>query len=56
MLSYPDEQRPSHQLEVGALQRETWTSTSSGWRLKSVEEWKVLYLLKDEWTRYSETE
>ena len=41
------EQGNSHQLDVGALQRETWTETPSGWRLKSVEEWKVLYLLKD---------
>src|SRR6266496_3831953 len=41
------EQGESHRLDVGALQRETWTETTSGWRLKSVEEWKVLYLVKD---------
>ena len=41
------EQGKSHRLDVGALQRETWTKTPSGWRLKSVEEWKVLYLLRD---------
>jgi hypothetical protein len=45
--SFNDEKGTSHQLDVGALQRETWTRTSSGWRLKSVEEWKVLYLLND---------
>src|SRR6266545_7451728 len=31
------EQGKSHRLDVGALQRETWTETPSGWRLKSVE-------------------
>jgi hypothetical protein len=36
-----------HILDVGALQREMWTPTPSGWRLKSVEEWKVLYVLQD---------
>lgn len=45
--TFNDEKGTSHQLDVGALQRETWTKTSTGWRLKSVEEWKVLYLLKD---------
>jgi hypothetical protein len=45
--AFNDEQGKSHQLDVGALQRETWTRTPSGWRLKSVQEWKVLYLLKD---------
>ena len=45
--TFNDEQGKPHQLDVGALQRETWTKTQSGWRLKVVEEWKVLYLLKD---------
>lgn len=45
--TFNDERGKSHQLDVGALQRETWTKTPSGWKLKSVEEWKVLYLLKD---------
>lgn len=44
---FNDEQGKSHQLDVGALQRETWTRTPNGWRLKAVEEWKVLYVLKD---------
>jgi hypothetical protein len=42
-----EEQGEPHRLDVGALQRETWTRTPAGWRLKSVEEWKVLYVLKD---------
>ncbi len=45
--TFNDEQGKAHRLDVGALQRETWTKTPSGWKLKSVEEWKVLYLLKD---------
>jgi hypothetical protein len=45
--TYDDKQGKAHRLDVGALQRETWTKTANGWRLKSVEEWKVLYLLKD---------
>ncbi len=45
--TFNDEQGKPHQLDVGALQREIWTKTSSGWRLKRVEEWKVLHLLKD---------
>jgi hypothetical protein len=45
--TFNDEQGKPHQLDVGALQRETWTKTPGGWRLKTVEEWKVLYLLKD---------
>ena len=45
--TFKDEQGQSHRLDVGALQRETWTKVPTGWMLKSVEEWKVLYLLKD---------
>ena len=45
--AFKDEQGKTHRLDVGALQRETWTKTSGGWRLKAVEEWRVLYLLKD---------
>jgi hypothetical protein len=45
--TFTDEKGNTHRLDVGALQRETWTRTPDGWRLKSVEEWKVLYLLKD---------
>jgi hypothetical protein len=45
--TFNDEQGKAHRLDVGALQRETWTKTPSGWKLKSVQEWKVLYLLKD---------
>jgi hypothetical protein len=45
--TFNDEQGKTHRLDVGALQRETWTKTPSGWKLKSVQEWKVLYLLKD---------
>ena len=33
-----------HRLNVGALQRETWEPTDKGWRLKRVQEWKVLYV------------
>jgi len=42
-----DEQGQPHELDVGALQREIWTKTRNGWKLRRVEEWKVLYLLKD---------
>ena len=45
--TFIDEQGNGHRLDIGALQRETWTRTPDGWKLKSVEEWKVLYLLKD---------
>ncbi len=45
--TFSDDQGKTHRLDVGALQRETWTKTPSGLKLKSVEEWKVLYLLKD---------
>jgi len=34
-------------LDVGALQRETWERTAAGWKLKRVQEWKVLYLRKN---------
>jgi len=44
---FTDEQRKPHRLDVDALQRETWTKTPSGWMLKSVQEWKVLYVLQD---------
>ena len=33
-------------LKVGALQRETWEQTADGWKLKRVQEWKVLYVHK----------
>jgi len=36
----------AHCLDVGALQRETWEKTGRVWRLKRVQEWKVLYLRK----------
>lgn len=45
--TFNDEQGKPHRLDVGALQRETWTRTPVGWLLKSVEEWKVLYVLRD---------
>jgi hypothetical protein len=45
--TFHDEKDTAHRLDVGALQLETWTKTPSGWKLKSVEERKVLYLLKD---------
>ena len=45
--AFKDEQGRPHRLDVGALQRETWTKTPVGWRLKAVEEWRVLYVLKD---------
>ena len=45
--TFKDEKGEPHRLDVGALQRETWTRTPGGWRLKAVEEWKVLYVLKD---------
>ena len=35
-----------HRLDVGVLQRETWERTAEGWKLKRVEEWKLLYLNK----------
>jgi len=44
--TFSDEQG-QHRLDVGALQRETWTRTPGGWRLKSAQEWKVLYVLRD---------
>src|SRR6266542_7060955 len=40
--TFSDDQGKTHRLDVGALQRETWTKTPSGLKLKSVEEWKVL--------------
>ena len=40
-------QHEEHQLDVGAIQRETWTKTPDGMRLKLVEEKEVLYLRKD---------
>lgn len=45
--TFHDENAQAHRLDVGALQRETWTKTPAGWRLKCVEEWKVLYLRKE---------
>jgi hypothetical protein len=36
-----------HELDVGAIQRETWKNTPDGMRLKLVEEKEVLYLRKD---------
>jgi hypothetical protein len=45
--AFNDENGVAHRLDVGALQRETWTKIPSGWRLKCVEEWKVLYLRKE---------
>jgi hypothetical protein len=44
--TFRDEQG-EHQLDVGAIQRETWTKTLDGMRLKLVEEKEVLYLRKD---------
>ncbi len=45
--TFNDVHGKTHRLDVGALQRETWTRTTGSWKLKFVEEWKVLYLLKD---------
>jgi hypothetical protein len=44
--TFRDEQG-ERQLDVGAIQRETWTKTPDGMRLKLVEEKEVLYLRKD---------
>jgi len=45
--AFKDAQSTPHRLDVAALQRETWTKTTDGWMLKSVQEWKVLYVLQD---------
>jgi hypothetical protein len=45
--TFMDEQGKEHQLDVGAMQRETWTKTPDGLRLKLVEEKEVLYLRRD---------
>jgi hypothetical protein len=45
--AFNDEQGVSHQLDVGAIQRETWVKTADGWRLQRVEEMELLYALKD---------
>lgn len=45
--AFDDEQGTSHQLDVGAIQRETWVKTSGGWRLQQVEEMDLLYALRD---------
>jgi len=44
--TFTDERGQPHRLEVGALQRETWERGPNGWRLKAVQEWKLLYLRK----------
>jgi hypothetical protein len=44
--TFTDDKGQPHRLEVGALQRETWEQGSDGWRLKAVQEWKLLYLRK----------
>jgi len=44
--TFTDEKGQKHRLDVGALQRETWELSSEGWRLKGVQEWKLLYLRK----------
>lgn len=44
--TFVDEKRQQRRLEVGALQRETWERRGDRWRLKAVQEWKVLYLRK----------
>src|SRR6185503_754943 len=45
--TFEDAQGMEHQLDVGAIQRETWTKTPDGLRLKLVEEREVLYLRQD---------
>jgi hypothetical protein len=47
LRTFKDEQEKEHQLEVGAIQRETWTKTPDGMRLKLVQEKEVLYLRQD---------
>ena len=44
--TFTDEKGQKRRLDVGALQHETWERSSDGWRLKGVQEWKVLYLKK----------
>jgi len=46
--TFVDEQRQTHQLDVGAVQREVWTKTRDGMRLKFVEEKELLYLKQDD--------
>lgn len=36
-----------HRLDVGAVQLETWERSAEGWKLKSVQEKELLYLLRD---------
>lgn len=45
--TFKDEQGKEHQLDVGAIQRETWTRAPDGMRLKLVEEKELLYLRQD---------
>jgi len=45
--TFKDDQGQLHRLDVGALQRETWEEASAGWRLKAVQEWKILYVRKN---------
>ncbi len=42
-----DEQGKPHQLDVGAIQQETWVKTPEGWRLRHNEELKRLYVKQD---------
>jgi hypothetical protein len=45
--TFTDEKQQPHRLDVGAVQREMWTRTTEGLRLKFVEEKEVLYLKQD---------
>jgi hypothetical protein len=45
--TFTDKRGQPHQLDVGAVQREVWTRTPGGMRLRLVEEKEVLYLKED---------
>jgi hypothetical protein len=45
--TFVDDSGVKHTLDVGAVQRETWTKTADGYRLRHVQEKDLLYLKKD---------
>jgi hypothetical protein len=45
--TFKDKEGQPHQLDVGAVQREVWTKTLDGLRLRFVEEKEVLYVKED---------
>jgi hypothetical protein len=45
--TFTDAEGKPHQLDVGAIQQETWVKTAEGWKLKHNEELKRLYVKQD---------